>query len=137
MILFTASKEIYARAVVKTFDESGDLFDLILCRDQCILVGGKIACLDLTPIGSFVKDLRLLETDDRSLESMLIVDNLVTSFANQLEYGLPIRAFINDKKDKELPFLAEKLWNIDRFNSTVDFIEKEFRLKKFYASLEY
>lgn len=91
----------------------------------------------LTYVGTFLKDLRLLESEKRPLESIIIVDNLATSFANQLGSGLPIRAFINDKEDKELAYLAKKLLKIDSYSSVEEFIDREFSLKKFYASLEY
>jgi CTD small phosphatase-like protein 2 len=40
---------------------------------------------------------------------MLIVDNLVHSFAFQLDNGVPILEFLANKKDRELYYLGEKL----------------------------
>ena len=40
---------------------------------------------------------------------MLIVDNLVHSFAFQLDNGVPILEFTANKKDRELYYLTERL----------------------------
>ena len=37
---------------------------------------------------------------------MLIVDNCVGSFGNQVPNGIPIFPFMGDKQDRELPLLA-------------------------------
>lgn len=40
---------------------------------------------------------------------MIIVDNLAHSFAYQIDNGVPILEFINNKKDKELKYLYDHL----------------------------
>ena len=47
----------------------------------------------------FIKDLRVI--DGRELKNMAIVDNAVISFAYQLDNGIPILSFKEDKSDKE------------------------------------
>jgi len=40
---------------------------------------------------------------------MIIIDNLVHSFAFQLDNGIPILEFIANKKDRELYHLVDRL----------------------------
>jgi TFIIF-interacting CTD phosphatase-like protein len=40
---------------------------------------------------------------------IIIVDNLVQSFSNDHQNGIPIRAFYDDKEDVELKYLARVL----------------------------
>jgi CTD small phosphatase-like protein 2 len=53
----------------------------------------------------YVKDLRIFEPS-RRLEDIVIVDNAVYSFGYQLENGIPIIPFYDDKKDEELLHLT-------------------------------
>jgi len=48
-----------------------------------------------------VKDLRIF-TDDYSLKDVIIVDNSASSFAYQMDNGVPIVPFYDDKHDDEL-----------------------------------
>jgi len=52
-----------------------------------------------------VKDLRIFE-HLRSLSDMVLVDNAVYSFGYQLENGIPIIPFYEDKDDEELLHLS-------------------------------
>ena len=47
-----------------------------------------------------MKDLRIF--DDRDLRYVVIVDNSVYSFAFQIDNGIPIIPFYNDKADEEM-----------------------------------
>jgi TFIIF-interacting CTD phosphatase-like protein len=46
------------------------------------------------------------------MKDMVIVDNLVSSFAYQLENGIPIIEWYCDKQDSELLYLASYLRDI-------------------------
>jgi len=50
-----------------------------------------------TPEGVFIKDLRIF--NNRNLEDILLVDNAAYSFGYQLENGVPIIPFYNNKND--------------------------------------
>lgn len=52
-----------------------------------------------------MKDLRVI--GNRSLNDMIIVDNAAYSFAFQIDNGLPIIPYYNDKEDRELKHLIE------------------------------
>jgi CTD small phosphatase-like protein 2 len=47
--------------------------------------------------------------ENRNLEDLLIVDNAVYSFGYQLENGIPIIPFYEDKEDEELLHLIQYL----------------------------
>jgi CTD small phosphatase-like protein 2 len=69
-----------------------------LYRDSCIR----------TADGVYVKDLRIFE-NCINLEDIVIVDNAVYSFGYQLENGIPIIPFYDDKEDEELLHLMQYL----------------------------
>jgi CTD small phosphatase-like protein 2 len=58
----------------------------------------------MTSEGIYIKDLRVI---NRSLQDMVLVDNAAYSFAYQLDNGIPIIPFYDDKNDKELRYLTE------------------------------
>ena len=53
-----------------------------------------------TEEGVFIKDLRIIK--NRSLKDLVIVDNAVYSFGFQLDNGVPILPFYDDKLDEEM-----------------------------------
>ena len=97
LVLFTASHQAYADTVLELIDPSREIFDLRLYRESCIYNNGV-----------YIKDLRIFE-GCRDLADVLIVDNAVYSFGNQLENGVPIIPFYNDPEDAELIHLAHYL----------------------------
>ena len=102
VIVFTASHSWYADAVLDFIDPSHELIQFRMYRDQWVE----------TPQGIFIKDLRMIA--NRSLKDVLIVDNASYSFGYQLDNGIPIIPFYNDRNDKELLHLIQYLkWVID------------------------
>lgn len=53
--------------------------------------------------GFVIKDLRIFA--NRKIENLVIVDNLIQSFANQIANGIPILEWKNDLNDQELYYL--------------------------------
>lgn len=90
VFVFTASKREYADAVLNYIDPHREIFKKRLYRENCINISNKI----------FIKDLRIF--NNCKLENVVIVDNSLYSFANQLSNGVLINSFYNDKEDKEL-----------------------------------
>lgn len=60
-----------------------------------------------TKNGFFIKDLRILK--NKSLKSTIIVDNLAHSFGFQIDNGIPILEWHNDKADAELKYILSYL----------------------------
>ena len=78
--LFTASIKPYADAVISLIDPSNEIFSFKLYRESCIKVGK-----------AYIKDLRII---NREMSSLIIVDNSLYSFANQLSNGVLISSFL-------------------------------------------
>lgn len=99
VVVFTASKKEYANTVLNYIDPENKFIKHRLYREQCIPIFGKL----------FIKDLRIF--NDRRMENIVIVDNSMYSFANQLSNGILITSFFNDRKDMELINLGNYLVN--------------------------
>ena len=91
ILVFTASHKAYADVVLDLLDPNREIFEQRLYRDSCIR----------TQDGVYIKDLRIFQ-HSRKIEDIIIVDNAVYSFGYQLENGIPIIPFYNDKEDVEL-----------------------------------
>lgn len=97
IVVFTASSKEYAAQAVDSFDSERKYIKTILSNGSCIL----------TKEGVWVKDLRIIL--DRSLSKMLIVDNVLFSYAFQLNNGVPITSYEGEDEDRELEYLATYL----------------------------
>eukprot|EP00831_Metopus_contortus_P079916 TRINITY_DN804_c0_g2_i1.p1 TRINITY_DN804_c0_g2~~TRINITY_DN804_c0_g2_i1.p1 ORF type:complete len:345 (+),score=47.62 TRINITY_DN804_c0_g2_i1:137-1036(+) len=99
LVLFTASRSDYAEVAADLLDPDHTLFKLRLYRNSCIE----------TEAGFFIKDLRILNCD---LSTTLIVDNAIYSFAFQIDNGIPIIPFYDDKEDKIFPKITNYLLSL-------------------------
>jgi Dullard-like phosphatase family protein len=95
IVIFTSSDRSYAEPVVRIIDPNKEIFCLELYRFHCVSMKGKF----------FMKNLQLLG----DLSSVILVDNLLTSFALQLDNGICIKEFKGDAEDTELQWLLSYL----------------------------
>eukprot|EP01017_Pseudomicrothorax_dubius_P043810 TRINITY_DN7356_c0_g2_i3.p1 TRINITY_DN7356_c0_g2~~TRINITY_DN7356_c0_g2_i3.p1 ORF type:complete len:417 (+),score=59.69 TRINITY_DN7356_c0_g2_i3:2-1252(+) len=77
IVIFTASTDYYAEAIVRYIDPSSKFISHLLTRQNCME----------TRNGFYIKDLRILQ---RELKDVVLVDNLSHSFGFQIENGIPI-----------------------------------------------
>jgi len=122
MIIFTASDQQYADAVINLIDQNKDFFKFRLYRHNCFEV--KIETQS-KPI--YVKDLRIIK--NIPLENMLLIDNSVLCFAYQLDNGIPILPYYNNKDDKEMEKLENYLIKIAKLDDLKLFNGATFNLK--------
>jgi CTD small phosphatase-like protein 2 len=88
--IFTASVKAYADAVIDYLDPNKNLIQFRLYRNNCINVNDKI----------FVKDLRIIKGID--IKDIILLDNSIYSFSSQINNGILVNSFFNDKNDIEL-----------------------------------
>ncbi|TNV70894.1 hypothetical protein FGO68_gene4802 [Halteria grandinella] len=89
VIVFTASHQTYADAILDYIDPDHRLISYRMYRQHCYL----------TPENYYIKDLRVIA--NRDLKDMVLVDNSVFSFAYQLENGVPIVSFYRQPPQDE------------------------------------
>ena len=80
-----------------------------------------------TKNGFYIKDLRILK--NRQLKNLVIVDNLVHSFGFQLENGIPILEFFDDRKDCELKCMIDYLLKAYKADDIREFNAANIKLK--------
>ena len=90
VFIYTASYKNYADTIIDYIEKDKKYFSLRLYRENCIY---------LKP-GIYIKDLRIIK--ERELKDMIIIDNSLFSFANQLDNGILVTSFFNDLNDSFL-----------------------------------
>ncbi len=120
LAVYTASAQDYADAVMDQLDPNRQMFVGRLYRDNCLPISGMN-----------IKNMLNFEGTDA-----FIVDNLIYSYALQLDQGIPICPFIDDEMDVELKDLAEVLENLPAFESLQALLQELLGLDQFYDRLE-
>jgi CTD small phosphatase-like protein 2 len=90
VIVFTASDQVYADAILDYIDPNRDLIQYRMYRQHCYK----------TKDNYYIKDLRVI--GNRDLKDLVIVDNSVYSFSYQIDNGIPIIPFYKDPSDEEM-----------------------------------
>jgi CTD small phosphatase-like protein 2 len=110
--IFTASCQEYADAILDFLDPKRKYIQFSLYRNSCLNVNGIN-----------IKDLRILGL---SLENVVIVDNNLCSFANQLENGILVSSFYNNKNDSDLFQVMNYLINFIFTSNDVRIVNEKF-----------
>lgn len=116
--VFSASAPLYAKAIVDYIDKDNRIIQNILTRDNCME----------TKNGFYIKDLRIIK--NRELKNIIIVDNLAHSFGLQIDNGIPILEFTDNKKDEELKYLTDYLLEAYHSEDVREFNRNKLRLKE-------
>ena len=78
-----------------------------------------------------VKDLRVL---NRDLKNVILVDDCIASFANNINNGVPILPFMGDAKDKELLKLLDFLMETANVADVRQALSEKYKLSKLMNS---
>jgi CTD small phosphatase-like protein 2 len=87
LIIFTASDKNYANSILNFLEKKKKYFLKRIFRENCLYLNPGIS----------IKDLRIFS--DISLNDLILIDNSIFAFANQLSNGILISSFYNDKND--------------------------------------
>ncbi|CAD8096856.1 unnamed protein product [Paramecium sonneborni] len=116
IMIFTASNSDYANKIIDYLDPQRNLISYRLFRDDCIRISNNC----------HIKDLRIL---NRNMKDIILVDNSAYSFAFQVENGIPIIPYLDDKNDKELIHLQHYLNHVVQFDDVRSQNNRIFNLK--------
>lgn len=119
MVVFTASDQQYADAVVELIDPKRQFFKKVFTRIHCVS----------TDNGYRVKDLRAITGDHT--HDVLLVDNSAQCFYPQLDNGIPILPFYSDKNDNELLELAKFLERVANEGDPIEYVREYFGLYQY------
>ena len=122
IVVFTAAREDYASQVIDRLDPQRNLVSARLYRQHCSNADG-----------SLVKDFRVIA--NRKKEQMILVDNLIYSFAADLDQGVYIKSYVHGREDYELEYLSNVLEKLESGASVPKFLEENLRQKEFFKML--
>jgi CTD small phosphatase-like protein 2 len=117
--VFTASNASYANNVINYIDPTGELIQHRFFRPHCILQDDV-----------YVKDLRIFK--NVHLKDILIVDNAVYSFGDQIDNGIPITPFKEDPRDTEFLNLIKYLERCADVYDVREINKKAFQLRRIF-----
>ena len=126
IVIYTASHQSYADAVLNYLDKENKYFQYRLYRNHCV------QC-DVDGMKFYVKDLDTLNKY-YNLKDVVLIDNSVLSFAYHLNNGIPIVPFIEQKDDTQLLMLAYYLVSIASFDDLTQENKKHINIEH-YVSL--
>ena len=124
VFIFTAASEDYANYVVDVLDPECKYIKGILFRNHCLR----------TKKGIIIKDLGIIK--NREMKNMVIIDPKAHAFALQLDNGIPILEWKNNKNDMELEYILHYLMELATSNDVRDFNRKFLKLKEL-SNIEY
>lgn len=127
LIIFTASRQDYADIIIDKIDPEGKHIAHRLYRQHCNLVSSAHST---SKKDYHVKSMGVVS--NRKKEDLLIIDNLIYSYAFDIENGIPIRPYLYGKQDSELQFLADALSDLKSFMDSRTYIKEKLRLDDFY-----
>lgn len=119
IVVFTAAQQYYADAVIDIIDSQRNYIAHRLYREACICKSNR-----------YLKDLRIFE--DRDLDKVVIVDNSIVSFANQLSNGIYVPSYFGQHNDNCLEKVLSLLKKIAYAQSIPKELENIVGLGKLY-----
>lgn len=115
VMAYTAGLEEYAKPLLDWLDPKGTIFRHRLYRDSCLFMRGY-----------YLKD---LQSFNRPMSRVVLVDNNAFCFLPQLANGIPISSFYDDATDTALQVLYSFLERINDEADVRPFLRKSFNLE--------
>ena len=109
VVIFTASLSNYASPLLDILDPENNI-KYRLYRDHCTFINGI-----------YIKDLKKL---NRNLKDLIIVDNSPLAYAFDIDNGLPIKTWYEDKNDDELNKISKLLEFLAKTKDVRKYINK-------------
>ena len=128
IVVYTASHQSYADAVLDYLDKENKYFQYRLYRNHCV------QC-HVNEITFYVKDLDTLN-EKYNLKDVVLIDNSVLSFAYHLNNGIPIVPYIEQKEDSQLIMLAYYLLSIANFDDLTEENKKHINIEHFILQVK-
>ena len=121
IIIFTASHQSYANAVLDFMDPKKEFTKYRLYRNDCVLT-------NLDGVKFYIKDLSIFDKY-YNLKDIVLIDNSVLSFAYHLDNGIPIVPYYDADEDGELEILAYYLLSISHYDDLRNANKKHIRIE--------
>ena len=109
VIIFTASLSNYASPLLDILDSENNI-KYRLYRNHCTFINGI-----------YIKDLKKL---NRNLKDLIIVDNSPLAYAFDIDNGLPIKTWYENKDDNELTKITKLLEFLSETKDVRKYIKK-------------
>lgn len=122
IIVFTASQSIYAEQLLNKLDPKQKLIRHRVYRESCMFVDGN-----------YMKDLTVL---GRDLAKVAIIDNSPQAFRFQIDNGIPIESWFDDRSDCALVSLLPFLETLVGVDDVRPIIAKKFNLRQTLAAID-
>lgn len=113
VVVFTASQQVYADALLDLIDPNHEYIKYRMFRESCLPVEGN-----------YLKDLNVL---GRDLTKSVLVDNSPHAFGYQVDNGIPIESWFDDKNDTELLKLERFLRTLHKVEDVRSVVRRTFR----------
>ena len=123
IVIFTASHQSYANAVLDFMDPKKKYTQYRLYRNDCVLT-------NMDGVKFYIKDLSIFDKY-YDLKNIVLIDNSVLSFAYHLENGIPIVPYYDADEDGELEILACYLLSIYEYNDLREANKNHIRIEFF------
>lgn len=100
IVVFTASLPTYANAILDYIDPNNEIFERRFYRQHWFITKDRV----------YIKDLRIFTNpkiigENWDIKDIVIIDNAAHSFGFQIDNGIPILPFYNDREEDEMVYL--------------------------------